>query len=76
MTPFEFRASLGCLRWSQRGLADALGCDDRLVRRWAAGQVAIPAAVAIWLDQAARWHVMHPPPRGWQSRGPGAGGRG
>ncbi len=75
MTPFQFRASLECLRWSQRGVAEALGCDDRLVRRWAAGQVPIPAVVAEWLDKAARWHAMNPPPQGWQSRGRAPGGQ-
>lgn len=76
MTPFQLRACLGCLRWSQRSLAEALGCDDRLVRRWAAGSLPVPPVVAEWLDKAARWHAMNPAPQGWQSRGPGAGGRG
>lgn len=37
---------LTLVRWSQRGLADVLECDNRLVRRWAAGESEIPAGVA------------------------------
>jgi ribosome-binding protein aMBF1 (putative translation factor) len=61
MTPERMRECLSLLRWSQRGLADALDMDERQVRRWAAG-AAVPAAVAAWLDRLASYHAKHPPP--------------
>ena len=61
MTPTRFRECLDALRWSQRGLADALAMDERQVRRWAAG-AAIPEAVAAWLERAGKWHEKNPPP--------------
>ncbi len=68
MSCSELRDALGALRWSQRGLAEALECDDRLVRRWAAGDAAIPAEVADWLLALAAAHRRHPTPRGWRVR--------
>lgn len=63
MTPARLRECLALLRWSQRGLATAIGYDDRLVRRWVSGDRPIPEDVASWLEQAAAWHAAHPPPR-------------
>ncbi len=68
MSPSDLREALVALRWSQRGLAEALGCDDRLVRRWASGDAAVPADVAVWLLDLARVHAANPPPRTWRSR--------
>jgi DNA-binding transcriptional regulator YdaS (Cro superfamily) len=62
MTPTRLRECLALLRWSQRGLADALGRPEGTVRQWARGAVQIPPAVASWLEAAARWHASHPPP--------------
>lgn len=61
MSPDQFRAALASLRWSQRGLADVLGADERQVRRWAAGAT-IPPAVAAWITKAAAWMDRNPPP--------------
>ena len=61
MTPDRLRECLAFLRWTQRGLADALAMNERQVRRWAGGAT-IPQQVADWLDEAARWHERHPPP--------------
>jgi transcriptional regulator with XRE-family HTH domain len=61
MTSETLRASLAALRWSQRGLAKALGVQERQVRRWAAGAT-IPPAIAEWLARAAAWHLANPPP--------------
>jgi transcriptional regulator with XRE-family HTH domain len=61
MTPAAFRAALASLRWTQRGLAAALGVDERQVRRWAAGAT-VPPAVAAWLTKAAAWMDRNPPP--------------
>jgi transcriptional regulator with XRE-family HTH domain len=61
MTPAAFRAALASLRWTQRGLAAALGVDERQVRRWAAGAT-VPPPVAAWLVRAAAWMDRNPPP--------------
>lgn len=69
MTPDRLREVLALLRWSQRGLAEALSCDDRLVRRWAAGVSGIPSGVATWLEALARAHAAVPPPGEWRRSG-------
>jgi plasmid maintenance system antidote protein VapI len=63
MTPARLAECLDLLRWSQRGLAAAIGYDDRLIRRWIAGRRPIPVHVAAWLERAAGWHAENPPPR-------------
>jgi hypothetical protein len=62
MTPSEFHICLDTLDWSQRGLARLLNLDDRMVRRWAAGQYSIPDDVAGWLMTLAAFHAKHPVP--------------
>jgi hypothetical protein len=73
MTPTELRTCLASLRWSQRGLADALARPEGTVRQWARGAVQIPEPVAAWLvraaaevgphhDAAEAWHAANPPP--------------
>jgi transcriptional regulator with XRE-family HTH domain len=62
MTPTRLRECLALLRWSQRGLADALGRPEGTVRQWARGAVRIPDDVAAWLEKAGRWHAKNPPP--------------
>ena len=68
MSPARLRECLALLRWSQRGLAEALNCDDRLVRRWAAGDGTVPPDVVGWLERAAAFHVANPAPDGWKRR--------
>ena len=68
MTPDRLRAVLDILRWSQRGLADALACDDRLVRRWASGDASVPPDIATWLEALAEAHERLPVPEGWRRR--------
>jgi hypothetical protein len=63
MTAEELRACLDALHWSQRGLADILDRDPRMVRRWGSGHYAIPDDVAHWLGTLAAFHEQHPPPR-------------
>ena len=58
----EVTRAAGSFRVELRGLADALGVDDRQVRRWAMGDYAIPEQVAAWLDRLATYHARHPPP--------------
>lgn len=62
MTPDRLRACLTLLRWSQRGLADALTMDERQVRRWATGVAIIPEQVAAWLERRAAAMAADPPP--------------
>ena len=62
MTPTRLRECLDALRWSQRGLADALGRPEGTVRQWARGAVRIPDDVGEWLEKAGRWHEKNPPP--------------
>lgn len=61
MSPSDLRACLASLHWTQRGLAAALGVQERQVRRWAAG-ARVPEPVADWLARAAAWHEANPPP--------------
>jgi transcriptional regulator with XRE-family HTH domain len=60
----RLRECLEALRWSQRELAAALGCNDRLVRRWTVGapSYAVPESVGEWLELLATTHIRHPPP--------------
>jgi hypothetical protein len=74
MTPTRLRACLAVLGFSQRGLAAFLECDERMVRRWAAGDDLVPDVVATWLEARAQHAEATPPPIGWQRR-PGQGAR-
>jgi DNA-binding transcriptional regulator YiaG len=49
----RLRAMLERLRLSQRGLARAIDCDERVVRRWCAGQQPVPTVVWLALDGLA-----------------------
>ena len=62
MNPGRLRECLALLRWSQRGLADALGIDERQVRRWATGQATVPEEIAAWLERRAASIASDPPP--------------
>lgn len=75
MTGARLRECLALLRWSQRELAQALGCNDRLTRRWAGDGAPIPENVADWLETLAHAHANHPPPAKWRSN-PRFGGTG
>lgn len=79
MTPASFRESLALLRWTQRGLARALGRPEGTVRQWARGDVQVPDDVATWLEAisstAAELHARMdallaalPPPRRKEKR--------
>lgn len=50
MSPERFREVCKPLVLTYAALAFHLGCDDRLVRRWASGKVGVPADVAAWLE--------------------------
>ncbi len=68
MSPQRFREVLAVLHWSQRGLAEILGCADSLTRGWARGRSTVPPAVAAWLEDLAAFHARHPPPERWRSQ--------
>lgn len=62
MSPTRLRECLALLRWSQRGLADALNRQEGTVRQWARGAVQIPDDVAQWLEIRAKHAERYPPP--------------
>ena len=62
MTPTRLREVLALLHWSQRGLADATGVDERQVRRWAAGDSPVPARIGAWLEKLVVYHTENPAP--------------
>ena len=62
MTPSIRQACLALLRWSQRGLAEALGYDESTVRVWMRGGGKPPPEVDAWLEKLAAFHERHPPP--------------
>jgi transcriptional regulator with XRE-family HTH domain len=62
MTPPERRACLKAIGWSQRGLADRLGYDEGVVRRWMRGNGGPPRDVDAWLESLAAFHREHPAP--------------
>ena len=68
MNPTRLREILDALHWSQRDLADLLGCNERLVRRWAAGQANVPTTVAAWIETRLAYHRHNPPPTEWRAR--------
>lgn len=68
MTPDRFRRCLDALRWSQRGLAEALGCAPTLAKRWARGEAPVPGPVAAWLEDLAAQHAARPAPTDWRTR--------
>lgn len=70
MTPKRFKECLASLRWTQRGLAACLDCDDRVIRRWASESdpASVPPDVAVWLEALAQVHEAIPPPQGWKKR--------
>lgn len=68
MSPDRLRECLALLRWSQRGLADALGMDEARVRKWARGVGNVPADIAAWLDRRADAMASDPPPQAPDAR--------
>ena len=66
MKAAEFRNALALLRWSQRGLAEALDTHPTTVRRWATGTQPIPDNVAAWLTDLATYAAQRRLPAGWR----------
>jgi hypothetical protein len=59
----EFRCALASLNWSIRGLADMLGVQPTVARRWAGGVARVPPDIAAWLTGMAGHIQANPPPR-------------
>ena len=70
MTPTRLREILDALHWSQRDLAGLLSCNERLVRRWAAGQADVPSPLAAWIETRLADHRRNLPPTQWRTREP------
>jgi hypothetical protein len=62
----EFRDVLAAIGWTPATLSHRLGCDERMVRRWASGRYAVPVRVAEWLCLVATTLRDLPPPVDWQ----------
>lgn len=62
MTPERFKECMAILHLSPFDLSQIIDRDRRRIRRWAAGAIAIPDDVAMWLDGWARYAAEHPPP--------------
>lgn len=67
MTGAEFAAALNTIGWSQRHLAELLGCDTNLPTRWTRGDAAVPKPIQAWLAKLAAAHRSLPPPE-WRRR--------
>ena len=55
MTPAELRAALADLGLTQSGFARLARVDPRTVRRWVAGDAAVPGPVVVLLDLLAAY---------------------
>lgn len=64
MTGARFAALRDQLGWSRLHLSRRLACDEKTIRRWEAGELAVPDAVADWLASVARAVDRLPAPDG------------
>jgi hypothetical protein len=63
----QFALALERLGWSNRCLASTIGGDERMIRRWIAGDQAMPHDLLNWLQELAAYVGAHPPPA-WRQR--------
>jgi len=54
MTPATFRAALAALGYTQSAFAAFARVDPRTVRKWAAGDRAIPGPVVVLMEMMAK----------------------
>lgn len=59
----RLRAALRTLRWSYGDLGMALMRPASTMRSWGVGTAPVPCDVLAWVEQIARYHEAHPPPR-------------
>ena len=60
MTPAAFRAALAALGYTQSGFAAFARVDARTVRKWAAGDRAIPGPVEVLLEMLVKAAIKTP----------------
>lgn len=63
MTATRLRAALQSIGWSQHHLARTLAVDERTVRRWCAGDYAVPVDVLAYVERLAVAHEAEVVPR-------------
>jgi transcriptional regulator with XRE-family HTH domain len=63
MSSYRLALSLLPLGWSERELARRTGEHRNTIRRWLAGESAVDAHVAAWLDVLVAVHLANPAPR-------------
>lgn len=52
MTPAALKSALAALGIKERGLARALGVEEKTVRRWTRGERGVPASLSLLLSLA------------------------
>ena len=62
MHPDRLAATLRTLRWSVMDAAAATGWNERTIRRWLAGEYAIPDDIEHWLERMSAVFAEMPPP--------------
>lgn len=62
MTAAAFRHALDAIGWSERQLAARIGCSQTLVNKYGRGVLAVPPALATWLERRAQAARDDPPP--------------
>ena len=70
MTGDELNTLLTELDWPYARVARELGCTNKLVRRWAAGEIGIPPEIAAWLLECRKiaFQIAWPKaPEGWRT---------
>ncbi len=63
MSPYRLALCLLTIGWSERELARRSGEHRNTVRRWLAGDSAVDAEIAAWLEILAAVHRANPGPR-------------
>lgn len=59
--------ALARLGWNNATLANTLGCNEKLVRKWLAGEIKPPLEILLWLQSLIAFVEAHPAPD-WRQR--------
>ena len=62
MSPERFNQCLRVIRWTPINIASALQCELSWIEALEAGNEAVPAGLAEWLETLAQAHEDLPPP--------------